>query len=594
MKLSKKGRVGLAGCLGLGLGIALVFNWMARSEAEHQRFYETGKMINSFLSEYGQALKISQSEGDLAALSRMYAADYATPGRGQWMLEAGQNIRDVATFELVEKGTQHYGKTDLLGEIAQYLVGLAAIDRVKIKIDLIDLERTDPDRQTVLTVKHILDGVDQQGGVLQDRFFFRWTLVNQDAPDGYDWKIQRDELVEGVRVVSQRRSFVEVEAASIGIDYKHQRDPQLDPDRADLRFQMIQHAFGGVSAVDYDGDGRPDLFFADGQRCRLYRNEGGRRFTDVTEAAGLDGIGRASVGLFGDMDNDGHEDLVVVRYMAPILFFHNQGDGTFVDRSAAMGLDFVVPAVSACLLDFDRDGFLDLYLAAYGNAFEAIPRLFFFAQNGEANRLLHNEGGHRFVDVTQESGTGDTGWSLAVAAGDYDGDGYPDLISANDFGRKNLYRNQGDGTFAEVAKEAGVLDFSGGMGVAFGDFNDDGRSDIYTSNINSNQRWFGEQVTITNYLRNVIRTKWALLDLGEYIEMYDLIGSDWVELGKIVGEGNSLFQNEGDGTFRELMDSRTNRAGWGWSVAFFDADNDADLDLYAANGWISNDPASDL
>ena len=76
--------------------------------------------------------------------------------------------------------------------------------------------------------------------------------------------------------------------------------------------------------------------------------------------------------------------------------------------------------------------------------------------------------------------------------------------------------------------------------------------------------------------------------------MYDLIGSDWVELGKIVGEGNSLFQNEGDGTFRELMDSRTNRAGWGWSVAFFDADNDADLDLYAANGWISNDPASDL
>jgi len=183
---------------------------------------------------------------------------------------------------------------------------------------------------------------------------------------------------------------------------------------------------------------------------------------------------------------------------------------------------------------------------------------------------------------------------LAVAAGDYDGDGYPDLISANDFGRKNLYRNLGDGTFADVAKEAGVLDFSGGMGVTFGDANSDGRLDIYTSNINSNQRWYGEQVTITSYLRNVVATRWALLDMGEYLKMYDLVGADWVELGKEVGEGNSLFQNEGDGTFRELKDSHTNRAGWGWSVAFFDADNDADLDLYAANGWISNDPTSDL
>ena len=181
-----------------------------------------------------------------------------------------------------------------------------------------------------------------------------------------------------------------------------------------------------------------------------------------------------------------------------------------------------------------------------------------------------------------------------MAAADYDGDGDGDLVVANDFGRKNLYRNEGDGTFSEVAREAGVLDFSGGMGVAFGDFDDDGLVDLYTSNINSNQRWFGEDMTVTQYTRNVLRSRWMLADFMEYWDLYGLIGSEWIELGKQIGEGNSLFRNRGDGTFEELKDSHTARAGWGWSVAFFDYDNDTDLDIYAANGWISATPGTDL
>jgi len=175
---------------------------------------------------------------------------------------------------------------------------------------------------------------------------------------------------------------------------------------------------------------------------------------------------------------------------------------------------------------------------------------------------------------------------------------------ANDFGRKNLYRNNRDGTFSEIAKEAGVLDFSGGMGLTFGDFDDDGWVDLYTSNINSNQRWFGEDMTIGQYIRNVVRTRWIFADFLEYWNLYSLVGSDWVELGQQIGEGNSLFRNLGaDGVgesgadkvaFAELNDSHTRRAGWGWSVNFFDVDNDTDLDLYAANGWISNTPGTDL
>ena len=165
--------------------------------------------------------------------------------------------------------------------------------------------------------------------------------------------------------------------------------------------------------------------------------------------------------------------------------------------------------------------------------------------------------------MTESSRTGDTGWSLAVASADYDHDGDPDLAVANDFGRKCLFRNNGDGTFTDVAKEAGVLDFSGGMGLAFGDFNDDGLTDLYTSNINSNQRWFGEDMTVSQYVRNVARTRWLMLDMPEYKKFYDLVGSEWTEIGTTIGEGNSLFENNGDGTFTELKDSHTEPRGLG-------------------------------
>ena len=578
----------------LALGAVGLSVYTAREDARHERFYRTGKSINGFLGDYAHALRAAFEQKDAAALAQFYSADYRSPARGRWVLRPDADEGDVAVSRLRAEGSDTFTRPDLEAELRAYLAGVTAVDDVKCKIDLI--EQAEDGREAVLTVKYILDGRDPCGRLFQDRFFYRWHLVNEGGGAAPAWKVARDELVEGVRVAGTGHGFVPVDLAAAGIDYRHQRDPKLDASDPARRpkFGVIEHAGSGVSVVDYDNDGRPDLFFADGRRCRLYHNDGGFRFTDVTAAAHLDGLDGANAGLFADVDNDGYKDLFVVRYGAPCKFFHNNGDGTFTECGREMGLDLEAPCMTACFLDYDRDGFVDLYVGVYGDAFHDIPRLPFYAQNGGKNRLFRNVGGRRFVDVTDASGTGDTGWTLAVAAADLRNTGFPDLVVANDFGKKTLYLNNGDKTFTEATKQAGVLDFGGGMGVAVADFDDDGYLDVYFSNINSNQRWFGEDQTVHQYIRNVARTHWLLDDFDEYQKVYALLGPDWPKLGKMTGKGNSLFHNNGDGTFRELTDSHTNRAGWGWGVAFFDMDNDTDLDIFAANGWISNTCKDDL
>jgi hypothetical protein len=586
-------------CLLLAGGSFGVSSYFAQQDARHARFLATGRVVGILLNEYSRAIERVFQTKDLREIERFYSDHYVSPNRGRWSYQRGKDEGDVAVWDLGAVDSVTFDRAELTKEIGAYLANIDKVAEVLCKIDVIEEMH---DQRIILTVKFILDGIDRQGMVFQDRHFYRWHLVKEGTEGDYrDWRIVRDQLVEGVRVGGNAHGFVDADLKKLGIDFKHQRDPRLDPHdpSTGLKFQLIQHASGGVSVVDYNNDGRPDIFFADGRRCRLYRNDGVSstgmpRFTDVTRAAGLDGMDAVNAGIFADVDNDGHKDLLLVRYCATCKFFHNNGDGTFTDRTADMGLDLVAPCTSACFLDYDRDGFVDVYIGVYGDAFKEIPRLPFYARNGAGSRLFRNLGGKRFVDVTAASGAGDTGWTLAVAAGDFDNDGYPDLALANDFGRKSLLRNNGNGTFSDVAKKAGVLDIGGGMGVAFGDLDNRGQLDLYFANINSNQRWFGEDLTIKQYIRNVTRTRWLRQDFSQYKELYQLLGPEWTEVGKMIGRGNTLFANNGDGTFREMPDSHTSRAGWSWGVALFDMDNDTDLDIFVANGWISSKPKTDL
>jgi hypothetical protein len=593
-------------CLGLSgfaiaalLGVALFYLWMSKEDKDFVKYLNSGASINRFLKEYGNEVIAAVKSQDITALLYFYSADYHSAGRGHWNLNEPLEIHGVTHSTLEVIGSADFDRGLLEKELASYIGNLVSVERVACKINL--AEEIRPGDSAQVTVKFVLDGRNKSGRVLQDRFFFRWWLRATD--NGRGWEVVSEELLNdpeifNTRVASAKRGFEKMDVRKAGIDYEHQRDPNLDLDApgVNLKFGVVQHTFGGVSTADYNGDGLVDIFFLDGVRSRLYRHEGlgdeqSVRFEDVTEEAGLQGIDRVVCGIFADIDNDEDKDLFVSRYNASCLLYINQGDGTFEDRSRAMNLDFVGPSMSATVLDYDRDGFVDLYLAVNGDAVNEVPRIPFFARNGEPNRLFRNVDGERFEDVTEMTGVGDTGWTLAVCAGDLNNDGWMDLGVANDFGRKGIYINDG-GRFNEVAKEAGTLDFSAGMGIAFGDVNNDGLFDIYTSNIYSNQRWLGEEAALMQYARNAIRSRWLFEDFSEFAALHQLTNGDWRSVGKMAGEGNSLFLNAG--TFREERESGTNRAGWGWAVALFDSDNDCDLDIYAANGWITGKNQDDL
>lgn len=324
----------------------------------------------------------------------------------------------------------------------------------------------------------------------------------------------------------------------------------------------------GVCVADFDGDGWQDIYFVNGRdpygrgikvQNALYHNNGDGTFTDVTDKAGVPGTGYGMGCVWGDYDGDGQPDLFVTQYGRNVLY-HNNGDGTFsdvTDKAGVAGMDFGTYFHSgATFLDYDRDGKLDLYVGGYvafgpgaqrycklGGVTSSCPPS---AYQGSPNILYHNNGDGTFTNVTKKAGIYQpNGKNLSVGAADYDNDGWPDIFVANDGLNAYLYHNEHNGTFKEEGGFAGMAFTNQGhtmaaMCISLGDYNNDGWLDLYISDFQ--------------------------------------------------GSSDHLWKNDGKGSFDEVSDyagiTLPTRTVLSFGGGFFDYDNDGWLDLFIANGHV--------
>ena len=340
----------------------------------------------------------------------------------------------------------------------------------------------------------------------------------------------------------------------------------------------------GIAVGDIDGDGWDELYICQpgGLPNRLYKLRGGR-MTDITEQAGVGILDDTSCALFLDLRNSGKQDLVVLRAAGPLLYL-NQGGGKFALRPDAF--HFRTPPQGSftgmSAADYDRDGRVDLYLCTY-TYFQSedqyrYPTPYQDARNGPPNFLFRNQlsedGSGTFEDVTEAAGLNENNnrFSFAPAWCDYDGDGWPDLYVANDFGRHNLYRNAA-GRFRDEARQSGVEDIGPGMSAAWFDYDGDGRPDLYVSNMWSDA---GQRVTRDPAFRPAA-------------------GAGLREAFRRHTKGNSLYRNLGDGTFAETGPAEGVEMGrWAWSADGYDFDNDGSPEIYITCGMLTGPNETDL
>lgn len=374
-------------------------------------------------------------------------------------------------------------------------------------------------------------------------------------------------------------------AKECGIDFMHEAPLHLDARLKHIE-PLIASMGAAVSVTDFDRDGWPDLYVVtsrEGGKNRLYRNLGNGRFEDVAEKVGLADLNREGTGvcqgaIWGDFDNDGYEDVLVYKWGRPELF-RNEAGKRFTCVSEQAGLSRWSNANAAVWFDYDRDGNLDLFLAGYWpddvnlwnlRTTRMMPESFEYATNGGGKYLLRNLGNGTFEDVTKQMGITSTRWTLGVAAADLCGSGYPDLVLANDYGVSEFFCNKQGKRFEEIGLHTRIGESpKSGMNVSFGDLFNTGRFSIYISNITEagnlvqgNNLWVpephqpGEPPRYLNMADNYKLShggwSWAAqfgdLNNDGYLDLYltngyisaDRTDSYWYEYGLIAG-GNKII-----------------------------------------------------
>jgi hypothetical protein len=326
----------------------------------------------------------------------------------------------------------------------------------------------------------------------------------------------------------------------------------------------------GVAIGDYDGDGRPDIFVVTKtQGCRLFRNLGGYKFEDVTAKAGVGAEpGVWNLGAtFVDVNNNGLLDIYVCRFNAPNLLYINQGDGTFKEMAHAYGLDVKDSSVMAAFCDYDRDGWLDVYITTNMLDNAAHP-------SGQRGYLFHNNRNGTFTNVTESAGIAGETQSHSATWWDYDNDGWPDLYVTNDYGAPDkLYHNNRDGTFTDTLDQVLPHTSFYSMGSDQGDVTNDGLIDLLVA----------DMATTTH-----VKDQNSIAESRERDEESDS------SPGAQKLHRSALLLNTGTGHCLEAAFlAGIAKTNWTWSVRLEDLDNDGRLDLFVTNGF-NRDPNPDV
>lgn len=436
------------------------------------------------------------------------------------------------------------------------------------------------------------------------RDFYREQLVGYWeilwlASSAGEFRVRDWQTLEETQSRSAAPIYLDMTAAAIGSNpsYSAQLLHGSDYWRTvlDAACGIDVYGHNGVSVADIDNDGFDDLYICQpaGLPNRLYRNRGDGTFEDITESSGLGIIENTACALFADFTNSGRQDVVIVRADGPQLFVNEDG-GKFRQKPEVFKFANSPQGTftGAAIADYDRDGWLDIYFCLYtyyqGTEQYKYPSPYHDAENGPPNFMMRNNRDGTFRDVTAESGlnVNNTRYSFCCAWSDFDSDGWPDLYVVNDFGRKNLYRNNGNGTFTDIAAETGAEDVGAGMGVCWFDYDNDGAEDLYVANM-----WTaaGERITMQEAFK-----KNSPPDVRALYHQHAM--------------GNSLFHNErqteetgssGNVKDKRSFADRTIPAGvgvgrWAWSSDSWDFDHDGFSDLYITNGMVSGPLREDL
>src|SRR5215468_8613421 len=444
------------------------------------------------------------------------------------------------------------------------------IERAEVRIHRVYWEQRDANGYPA-DVRLLVRGRGPDG---TRRMLDQRARVSLDQRDGR-WVLTGEEVTARELLVTRDATFdVVTEAAGVGDVHDIDGSPPF-------RLLGDMGTSSGLAVGDVDCDGYEDLALLSSSRIRLYRNAADGTFTDVTTAMGLPAqIDIAGTGLvFFDADNDGDPDLWVSGIRGQ-RFYRNDACRTFTDMTAAAGIAPSVWASMPVVADYDRDGFLDVYVVRMGDHEHTSPLPNWEANNGIPDSLYHNNGDGTFSEVSAAAGIHDGTWGLAGAWGDYDNDGWPDLYVGNEFGIGALYHNQHDGTFRDVSTAANARTRGSIMGVAWGDYDNDGYLDLYLSSMYANSRWalFHPEwpVPMPWYLRWAPRSR------------VDQVIDD-------LSHGGALLHNNGDGTFTDVSDAAGIRdAQWGWGAEFVDYNGDGRLDIYNANGMITGPLLDDV